>query len=557
MRRQDHRLLLGRTSYQLRCAVFSYRSIWLDSDEETSDSGDVGQFAVDALGRIGSTGQRPIERRPGKTIGITPVMKLNKLKLLASLLAVPVASFVSSAVAQETGQVFSSAEDYSQLPSGVVDAPLESSGIHPEIETPIDPGYYPSAEHVTSVGDCGCSGGCSVGGQASCNQGCDDYSLARHGVGIFNPQFLSGRCRGDEPFSLIGNRMGFDIGGWAQLGYHDRNLPQFNDRKHEYQLQQMWAYAERAVDGSQGFDLGGRIDYLYGTDGPDTQAFGIDNNHWDNGWDNGPDYGHAIPQLYTEAAYGDWSIKAGHFFTLIGYEVVAAPDNFFYSHAYTMYNSEPFTHTGAMATYNYTEDVKLYGGWVLGWDSGFEDNGDAYIGGAGVDLTDDLNVTSTLVAGRFSDNLSSQERGFMSSTVATAQLSECTRYVFQTDLLDTEDAAGATVRDTFGINQYLLRDFSSRFGIGARMEWWNVNSDSAGFRGDAASTSFDYVGDYDVYALTLGSNFRPHPNLIIRPEIRWDYVFGDKDTRTAADLALLENDADHQTTFGIDTIFLY
>jgi Putative beta-barrel porin-2, OmpL-like. bbp2 len=528
----------------------------LDSEEETADSGDVGQLAVYALGRIGSIGQRRIKRRPGKTIGVTPVMKLNKLTLLASLLAVPVGSLAGNAAAQESGPIFNSAVDYGQLPlmpSDVVETPLEAPVVAPEMGTAVESEHYPSADHGSSAGQAGCSTGCAT----SCGQGCDEYSLARHGVGIFDPQFLNGRCRGDEPFSLIGNRMGFDIGGWAQLGYHDRNLPQFNRRKHEYQLQQMWAYAERAVDGSQGFDLGGRIDYLYGTDGPDTQSFGIDNDHWDNGWDNGPDYGHAIPQLYVEAAYGDWSIKAGHFFTLIGYEVVAAPDNFFYSHAYTMYNSEPFTHTGTLATYNYTEDIKLYGGWVFGWDSGFEDNGDAYLGGASVDLTDDLNVTSTLVAGRFSDNLSSEERGFMSSTVATAHLTECTRYVFQTDILDSEDAAGATVRDTFGINQYLFRDFSSRFGIGARMEWWNVNADSAGFRGDAASTTFDYVGDYDVYALTLGANFRPHPNLIIRPEIRWDHVFGDKDTRTAADLALLENDADHQTTFGIDTIFLY
>ncbi len=95
-----------------------------------------------------------------------------------------------------------------------------------------------------------------------------------------------------------------------------------------------------------GFDIGGRIDYIYGTDGPDTQAFGIDNDHWDNGWDNGNDYGSAIPQLYMEAGYGDLSVKVGHFYTIIGYEVVQAPDNFFYSHAYTMYNSEPFTHTG-------------------------------------------------------------------------------------------------------------------------------------------------------------------------------------------------------------------
>ena len=57
-------------------------------------------------------------------------------------------------------------------------------------------------------------------------------------------------------------------------------------------------------------------------------------------------------KLYFEAGYGDLTVKIGHFYTIIGWEVVTAPDNFFYSHAYTMYNSEPFTHTGVLATYN-------------------------------------------------------------------------------------------------------------------------------------------------------------------------------------------------------------
>ena len=74
------------------------------------------------------------------------------------------------------------------------------------------------------------------------------------------------------------------------------------------------------------------------------------------------------------------SIIAGHFYTLIGYEVVGAPGNFFYSHSYTMYNSEPFTHTGALAQYAVGDNLTTYAGWVMGWDSGFEDNGDAFLG---------------------------------------------------------------------------------------------------------------------------------------------------------------------------------
>jgi len=363
-----------------------------------------------------------------------------------------------------------------------------------------------------------------------------------------------------DPYSLFGNCGNFTIGGWAQLGYHSQNNILFNNRKNQYQLHQAWVYAEKAIDTSNGFDIGGRIDYVYGTDGPDTQAFGIDDDHWDNDWDNGSQengYGHAIPQLYLEAGYGNLSAKVGHFFTIIGYEVVTAPDNFFYSHAYTMYNSEPFTHTGTLFTYRINEDVEMYAGWVLGWDSGFKDNGDAVLAGSRVQLTDDITVTSTGIYGRFGEdsdfgNYFGDERGIMHSTVATVTLCDDWEYVFQNDVLDTEDVNGNTVRDTVGINQYLMHTVCDRLAVGARMEWWQVSGDSRGF--------FDnnvLPGDYDIYALTLGSNIRPCANVVVRPEIRWDWVDGDLGELQAIGFPILEDNEDQQTTFGIDTIFLY
>ena len=144
---------------------------------------------------------------------------------------------------------------------------------------------------------------------------------------------------------------------------------------------------------------------MYGIDANDTQAFGNPNGSWDfdNGFDHGS-YGWAIPQAYFEVALGDsLSIKAGHFYTLVGYEVVTAPDNFFYSHAMTMYNSEPFTHTGVLATAGMGDNVTLYGGWTLGWDTGFDqlNNGSSFLGGVGLTLTDDAAVTYIATAGNF------------------------------------------------------------------------------------------------------------------------------------------------------------
>ncbi|MEL6897721.1 MAG: outer membrane beta-barrel protein, partial [Planctomycetota bacterium] len=273
---------------------------------------------------------------------------------------------------------------------------------------------------------CGCETPCGVpqcddGGCDSCGEpacGCEPSCGFDNGCGVLDPTCgceigcdsgchlgLGGMNCTDDPFQLFGD-LGNNLsaGGWVQLGYHSdgaANGLRFNTRPDELQLQQSWLYVQKELDTSCGFDIGGRFDYVYGTDAPNTQAFGIANNHWDNQWDNGNDYGHAIPQVYGEVGYGDVSVKLGKFYTTIGYEVVTAPDNFFYSHAYTFNNTEPFTHTGALATYDAGNGYSVWGGYVFGWDSGFEDNGDSFLGGASVDLTDDVTLIYSLVGGRF------------------------------------------------------------------------------------------------------------------------------------------------------------
>ena len=373
-----------------------------------------------------------------------------------------------------------------------------------------------------------CDGGCDGGCDSACGCGAGGSCLPG----------LCGDCDLGDPYSLFGDcGCGIDVGGWASIGYTSAALPLFNSRADEVQLNQAWLYAEKGIDTSNGFDIGGRFDYIYGTDGPDTQAFGIDNDHWDNDWDNGGDYGHAIPQLYVEAGYGDLSVKAGHFFTIIGWEVVAAPDNFFYSHAYTMYNSEPFTHTGVLATYAASDDLELYGGYVMGWDSGFEDNGDAFLGGASLTLTDSLTAIYATTFGRFDDGDPGVENGYMHSIVMDYAVSDNLQYISQSDLLETEDAAGNVVRSTYGLNQYLIYTVSDCLAMGTRFEWYDANEGI-------------YNSDNNIYALTSGINYKPHANVIMRPELRYDWVDGDP-------AGILENNDDSQFTFGMDTIFLF
>jgi hypothetical protein len=374
--------------------------------------------------------------------------------------------------------------------------------------------------------DPGC--GCEVG----CDGGCDSGGCRPGGCGLGS----CSECDLGDPFTLFGDHCGIAVGGWLSVGYHSKANSLFNSRPEEVQLHQAWIWAEKAVDGSCGLDIGGRVDYMYGTDSQDTQAFGTDPSGWDNSWDNGPDYGRAMPQLYLEAAYGDLSVKAGHFYTIIGWEVVGAPDNFFYSHAYTMYNSEPFTHTGALATYTMSDDVSIWGGYTLGWDSGFDDNGDAFLGGATLALTDSISLIYATTAGRFGEaRFNGVEKGYMHSIIADVALTDDIQYIFQSDLLDTEDANNNPVRETFGVNQYFIKTLNDCWAVGARVEWWNAE--------------FGGAGDADIYAATLGINHKPHANVTVRPEIRWDW---DNDGA-----GVLENGDTEQTTFGIDSVFTF
>ena len=385
---------------------------------------------------------------------------------------------------------------------------------------------------------------------ASCDtSGCDANGC--DGLGLGGGFGLLGCCDLGDPWRLIEpGPCGWNIGGWSNVGYHTaRTNANFNNRDSQVQLHQQWFYAEKVADGSEGLGLGGRIDYLYGTDAPDTQAFGVANNHWDNGWDqastpqaagglfNG--YGHAIPQAYGQVAYGDLSVKVGKFFTIVGQEVVAATGNFFYSRQFTFYNAEPFTHTGALSTYKVNDETEVYNGWVSGWDSGFERNGSSYIGGFKRQLTDKSSFIYTTVLGRFGK--AAGEDGAIHNFIYTSNLTDKWTYISQTDVLYTTNAGGNSQRNTYGNINYLLYKVNDCVSIGQRMEWFNFGG--AGFAN---------ARNNDLYNYTVGINYRATANMMLRPEVR--YVW-DRD-RTLP-LGALESGKNSQAIFGTDMIFTF
>jgi hypothetical protein len=332
--------------------------------------------------------------------------------------------------------------------------------------------------------------------------------------------------------TLFGDESSIDIGGWVSFGYHNKNDGLFNQHPHRLNNHQSWLYLDKVADGSEGIGFGGRVDLMYGVDAADTQAFGNPPGTWDfeNGWDRGAGYGWAMPQLYGEVAMGDLSLKVGHFYTLLGYEVVTAPDNFFYSHSFTMYNSEAFTHTGVLASYSVSDDTTVYSGWTAGWDTGFErfDQGSSFLGGFSTKLGEDVTFTYITTFGNFGKI----GDGYSHSMVIDFALTDKLNYILWSDLLNASDGGPAGDFDTIGINQLLIYSLNDQWGVGGRVEWWKA---------DGAS----------IYAMTFGVNYHPTANLVIRPEIRYQWDPGNQNN------AFLPASSNEEGIFGIDAIFTF
>jgi len=304
----------------------------------------------------------------------------------------------------------------------------------------------------------------------------------------------------------------------------------FNNRSNEYQFNQAYFRLQRDVrTDCDSWDVGGRVDFLYGTDSIYTEARGLElTDDRAPKW-NAQQYGLAMPQLYAEV-FAPWgngiSMKLGHFYAPIGYETVAAPDNFFYSHSYVFQYGEPFTYTGFMGQ-STLGDFTIKAGMTRGWENWDDNNNDlGFAGGiAWTSCNKRTNISFDVVAGREQPDPSTKIRTLY-SLVIQQKLGERWQYVIQHDYASEPDAGvDGTVASWYGVNQYLYRTINERWKAGMRFEWFR---DENGSRVPGAHRTGDY------YELTAGLNWTPIDRVAVRPELRWDwtgtpdlYPFGD------------------------------
>ncbi len=313
-----------------------------------------------------------------------------------------------------------------------------------------------------------------------------------------------------------------DFGGWVSSGIYanawgaTENGTVAGKRIGDgYALEQLWGFAEKVVDTDDcGWDYGGRVDYVFGTDAPSTQAFG--DGSWDANWNTSDDYGSAMPQLYGEVGYGEFSVKMGRFLTLIGWECVEDPPNFFSSNSYSYFYGEPGTHTGALGSWKPDDTLAFHAGWTNGWDAGLTDNGGAstFLGGVTWSAREILTVTYACSAGSLADG---EGKLYMHSLALEVAASERLTWTLVNDLGIQPGSPAGGDSLWVGIVQYLQYDLSESLAAGVRFEWFQ---DRDGTRVDPGQISGNF------YELTAGLNWRPKERLIIRPELRYDWYAG-------------------------------
>jgi hypothetical protein len=377
--------------------------------------------------------------------------------------------------------------------------------------------------------------------------------------------YCSSECC-DEPWRLFPESpcgCGWSLTGWVAGGAApnaDNPVSRYNgpvtfaDRE-EVQLNQLYAVLERPIDTSCScWDIGGRIDVLFGTDYIFTQAVGLE-THIDGSpkWNNRRFYGLALPQAYAEIGYDEISVKLGHFYTPIGYESVMAPSNFFYTHPYAHQYGEPFTHTGLLASMPYNERTTIWGGFHNGWDifDRFSERIGVLGGFTWTSYDELLTLSLGVTSGDEFNGSGVYTNRTMYSVVATLQLTERLEYVLQHDngwqkdfFADEEDA------EWYGVNQYLFYTINDCWKLGGRFEWFRDDDGVrvTGVRADNPITGDSFVGDF--YQATLGLNWIPTNNLRVRPEVRWDWFDG-------AGLPYNDGTEDDQFIGAVDMILLW
>lgn len=386
-------------------------------------------------------------------------------------------------------------------------------------------------------------------------------------VGCGGCQSCNG-CESGCGGGLWDNAFGINLSGWIDTGYignatnprSDFNGP-YNavDRSDEWMLNQIYLIAEKALP-KCGYGIGGRVDVLYGEDFFLAESIGMEkrpdgSSHWNKEY-----YGLAVPQAYGSFGNQQLSLQVGHFYSVVGYEGVMAPDNFFYSKSYSYQFAGPFTHWGGQLNWSpntaWTLNLGLHNGWDA-LDRVSDDIG--FVGKVRYDsrATGVWSSFAITTGKDFNNAAGLQPVGDFTnrtrySWLVSLPLTYRFEYVFHHWLgLQEAGAIDGTQADWYGMDQYLYYTLNRCWKAGFRFEWFR---DEEGTRVGLNRLRNPNVAPFegDFYSAALGVNWSPRNSVVIRPEVRADWYDGGA-VRQPFD----DGTQDNQFMVGIDGIFSF
>ncbi|HEY2839418.1 MAG TPA: outer membrane beta-barrel protein [Pirellulales bacterium] len=347
-----------------------------------------------------------------------------------------------------------------------------------------------------------------------------------------------------DPYNRLFPQGGlFSVRGWVNggvLGNTSNPASQFNGPYNATevdngQLNQLYLITEKTLASDGSFSLGARADVLYGSDFFLAQSSGFELRENDNPrWNDSQYSGLALPQLYGEVGTNETSAKIGHFYTVVGYEGVQAPTNFFYSHSYSYMFAGPFTNWGALGNRKWG-NWNLQAGMVNGWNHLSEpSNHGAFLGN--LKYTGERGgwwSSFAIITGQEQNNLANLPtvvNGYANRTrysfLVSKNLGSRTEYVFHHWLgTQATGAPGGGTAMWYGIDQYVYYRLADNWRLGTRVEWFrDEDGTRVGLTQPSNPNKAPLPGSYASW--TVGVNWTPLPNVLVRPELRWDTYNG-------------------------------
>jgi hypothetical protein len=362
--------------------------------------------------------------------------------------------------------------------------------------------------------------------------------------------------------------LGINIYGYIQAGYyHDfgrganergnAGIPFLSKGSQHFLMNGIDLNVERVITDRTKFDIGGRFEGLFGTDGKYMHSNGL-NFYGDNaGPDGDPDnYQFTLVQAYIDISLpvgNGLLVRAGKFNTFLGYETtypVTAP---FYSHSYN-FSFLPFTHTGIALDYNFTDEIGAGLYVVRGYDQALKDVNDNLSYGAQLRFAPKaiagLTTTLNIYGGPEGESNGRwiQVYNAIASYKVNDELTVAAEFTYgNTDLPGyTGFSAFSTTSDRYDGVLYASYIFNKYVTGNARAEfvYGNVSDGATGLTGN-------------VFAFTLGATLTPFPDtkylstLKVRPEVRWDSAGGDASNQFSG------GDASQRVTASFDIIYAF